>query len=73
LPWNPTRLEQRKGRILPVSQEIWTFSPVVGASIEPARVSVQYDFVQDSLARDKQGVPTDAKNDQLTARIEVGW
>lgn len=70
---NTDLFEQRKGRILPVSQEIWTFSPVVGASIDPARISVQYDFVQDSLARDKQGVPTDAKNDQLTARLEVGW
>lgn len=70
---NSDLFEQRKGRILPVSQEIWTFSPVVGASIEPARLSVQYDFVQDSLARDQQGVPTDAKNDQLTARLEVGW
>ncbi|HEY6725252.1 MAG TPA: hypothetical protein VI197_14555 [Polyangiaceae bacterium] len=70
---NSDLFEQRKGRILPVSQEIWTFSPVVGASIEAARVSVQYDFVQDSLARDEQGVPTDADNDQLTARLEVGW
>ena len=70
---NSDVFEQRKGRILPVSQEIWTFSPVIGASIERARVSVQYDFVQDSLARDKQGVPTDAENDQLTARVEVGW
>src|SRR5690606_9260594 len=70
---NPALFESRKGRILPRSQEIWTFSPVVGASVESARISVQYDFVKDSLARDKQGVPTDAKNDQLTARLEVGW
>lgn len=70
---NSDLFESRKGRILPRSQEIWTFSPVVGASVESARISVQYDFVKDSLARDKQGVPTDAKNDQLTARLEVGW
>lgn len=68
---NTDLFEQRKGTILPVSQQIWTFSPVLGARIERARLSVQYDFVQDSLARDKQGVPTDAKNDQFTARLEV--
>jgi hypothetical protein len=36
-----------------------------------ARLSFQYDFVSDSLAKDTQGVPKDAKNNQLTVRLQV--
>jgi len=61
-----------RGRQVPTSVAVTTLSPMV-ALIYPgrARLSFQYDFVRDSLAKDGQGVPTDAKNNQLTLRLQV--
>ena len=61
-----------RGRQVPTSVAVTTLSPLV-ALILPgrARLSFQYDFVRDSLAKDGQGVPTDAKNNQLTLRLQV--
>ena len=61
-----------RGRQVPTSIAVTTLSPMV-ALILPgrARLSFQYDFVSDSLAKDSQGVPTDAKNNQLTLRLQV--
>ena len=36
-----------------------------------ARLFFQYDFVHDYLGRDARGVPTDAKNDTWTGRLQV--
>ncbi len=69
---NSDFLEQRQDRRLPVSQGILTLSPLIGAELpDRARLLFQYDFVRDKLARDDRGVPTDAKNDQFTARLQV--
>jgi hypothetical protein len=64
--------DARAGQLLPANQTITTLSPIVGVRVgERARVVVQYDRILDNLTRDQLGVPTDLKNDQLTARLQV--
>ncbi|HKO47915.1 MAG TPA: hypothetical protein VJV79_09340 [Polyangiaceae bacterium] len=61
-----------RGRQVPTSIAVTTLSPMVALVLPGrARLSFQYDFVRDSLAKDGQGVPTDARNDQLTLRLQV--
>jgi len=61
-----------RGRQIPTSIAATTLSPMVALLLPGrARLSFQYDFVADSLAKDGQGVPTDAKNNQLTLRLQV--
>jgi hypothetical protein len=61
-----------RGRQVPTSVAVTTLSPLVALLLPGrARLSFQYDFVRDSLAKDSQGVPTDAKNNQLTVRLQV--
>jgi hypothetical protein len=72
--YNPNAdvLDSRAGHILPASQTITTLSPLVGVRVgNRTRVSLQYDRIIDNLARDERGVPTDLRNDQLTARLQV--
>jgi hypothetical protein len=65
--------DARRGRVVPASRSITTYSPVVGVQLpEVARLTFQYDFIDDSLARDELGVPTDLRNDQFTLRLQVG-
>lgn len=62
-----------RGRQVPTSLAVTTLSPLVALRLEDrARLSFQYDFVHDFLAKDAQGVPSDAKNNQLTLRLQVG-
>lgn len=69
---NSDVLESRKGKIVPKDQTVTHISPLAGFVLEGrARLLFQYDFVRDNLARDARGVPTDAKNDQFTARLQV--
>jgi hypothetical protein len=69
---NADVLEHRQNRQLPKTQTIRTLSPVVGVRLpKRARLFFQYDFTRDYLARDATGVPTDAKNDAWTARLQV--
>ena len=61
-----------RGRQVPTSLAATTLSPMVALLLPGrARLSFQYDFVSDSLAKDSEGVPTDAKNNQLTLRLQV--
>jgi hypothetical protein len=61
-----------RGRQVPTSLATSTLSPMVALRMEDrARLSFQYDFVRDYLAKDSRGVPTDAKNNQLTLRLQV--
>jgi hypothetical protein len=69
---NADLLDTRSGRLLPRSAVIRTLSPLIGAELpKRARLVFQYDFIDDKLARDGSGVPTDAKNDQWTLRLQV--
>jgi hypothetical protein len=55
-----------------VSQRSLTLSPIVGLVLpQRARLSLQYDIIDDHLGRNALGVPDDAKNNQFTARLQV--
>ena len=70
---NSDFIESRRGRVVPASRSITTYSPVVGVQLpETARLTFQYDFIDDSLGRDELGVPTDLRNNQWTLRLQVG-
>lgn len=69
---NSDVLDSSRGELLPHSQTIRTFSALGGFVLENrAKLLFQYDFVRDHLARDEAGRPTDADNDQFTARLQV--
>ena len=69
---NSDFFDSLRGRQVPTSLSTTTLSPMVALRWEDrARLSLQYDFVRDSLAKDSNGVPTDAKNNQLTFRLQV--
>lgn len=69
---NSDLLEQRKNRFVPVDLGVTSLSPVVGFTLPgQAKLSAQYDFIRDHLARDTRGVPADAANDVFTLRLQV--
>lgn len=68
---NSDVLEQRAGTFHIRDQSYWVFSPTLGLTLPHGRLVGQYDFVTDHLGRDSRGVPTDAKNDQFTLRLQV--
>lgn len=69
---NADVFDARGGRLIPFSQALTTYAPLVGAVLPGrARLLFQYDFVRDSLARDSRGVPTDFANDAWTVRLQV--
>lgn len=69
---NSDVLESRRGLLEPKSQTIRTISPVAMLHLPGrGRLAFQYDLIRDSLARDAAGVPTDARNDQFTFRLQV--
>ncbi|HYP74486.1 MAG TPA: hypothetical protein VER12_00940 [Polyangiaceae bacterium] len=69
---NSDFFDSSRGRQVPTSLAVTTLSPMVALRYQDtARLSFQYDFVRDSLAKDEAGVPKDAKNNQLTLRLQV--
>jgi hypothetical protein len=69
---NADVFDRRGGKLLPFSQAITTFSPLVAFVLpQRAKLLFQYDFVRDALARDARGVPTDLRNDAWTVRLQV--
>ncbi|MDB5219863.1 MAG: phosphate-selective porin [Myxococcaceae bacterium] len=69
--------DKRGGKLIPTSQAIDTFSPIVGFVLpdpngtDRARLLLQYDVIRDKLARDARGLPTDLDNNALTLRLQV--
>jgi hypothetical protein len=64
--------DKRGGSLIPYSQAITTYSPLVGVVLpDRARLLFQYDVVRDALARSNTGVPTDLKNNAWTVRLQV--
>jgi Skp family chaperone for outer membrane proteins len=64
-------IDNRRGKSVPQDGSIRTWAPLVGARWPGvARVSFQYDRIEDSFARDTRGVPTDVKNNQWTVRAQ---
>jgi hypothetical protein len=69
---NADFFDSRAGKLIPTSQAVTTISPLVGLQIPGlARLSFQYDVVQDALGRDERGVPADLRNDRWTIRLQV--
>ncbi len=69
---NSDILEKRAGKLLPSSQQITTYSPMLGLVLpDHARLIFQWDIVDDYLARDSRGVPVDFKNNAWTLRLQV--
>jgi len=69
---NSDFFDSLRGKQVPTSLSTTALSPMVALRWQDkARLSFQYDFVRDSLAKDATGVPTDAKNNQLTLRLQV--
>lgn len=69
---NSDVIEVRAQKTLPKTQIVKTFSALGAVSLPGrARLSFQYDFIKDYLARDLQGVPTDADNNRWTLRLGV--
>lgn len=61
----------RNGELIPVSEAVTTYSPLVGLRLPAkSRLVVQYDIIRDHMAIDKVGVPVDRKNNTLTIRLQ---
>lgn len=69
---NADLVETRAAQTVPKIQTVKTVS-ALAALVLPgrARLSFQYDFTKDYLARDSLGVPTDADNNRWTLRLGV--
>jgi hypothetical protein len=69
---NADFFDKRQGKLIPTSQAIHTFSPLLGLVLPGhARLIFQYDILRDLLAKDARGVPVDLKNDRFTLRLQV--
>jgi hypothetical protein len=69
---NSNAFDHRLGMLIPSSQAIKTLSPIVGLVLpDRARLLLQYDIVQNALARNAVGVPTSLADNVLTLRLQV--
>ena len=65
-------LDSRAGQLIPFTEAIKTYSPLVGLVLpDRARLLFQYDVVRNALARSAAGVPTDLKDNVWTLRLQV--
>jgi hypothetical protein len=70
---NSDFIERRRGRAFKQPSTVRTYSPVVGVVLPGrARLTFQYDFIDDTFGRDRRGEPTDLANNQWTLRLQVG-
>ena len=68
---NSDFLDKRGGKQLPTSQRVRTYAPFVAVVLPGhARLGFQWEIVDDYLARDVRGVPTDLANNQWTLRLQ---
>jgi hypothetical protein len=68
---NSDVLEQRAGVFHIKDESFFVLSPALGLTLPHGRLVAQYDIVGDHMGRDERGVPTNAKNNQLTVRLQV--
>jgi phosphate-selective porin len=69
---NADVFDKRGGKLLPYSQAIRTYSPLLGFVLpDRARLLFQYDLTRNALARDVTGVPTNLKSNAWTVRLQV--
>jgi hypothetical protein len=72
--YNPNAdfLDQRAGKLIPTSQTIRNYSPLVGLVLpDRARLLFQYDIQTNLLGRDSAGVPARYPNNTATLRLQV--
>ncbi len=64
--------EPRAGVLVPTSQAIRNYSPIVGAVLpDRAKLLFEWDIQSNLLARDVRGVPTRYPDNQWTLRLQV--
>ena len=69
---NADFLQSSGGQLLPVSQAIKTFSPLVGLQLpDRARLLFEYDAVRNLLGIAPNGVPTSLPADHFALRLQV--
>jgi len=69
---NSNAFDHRLGMLIPSSEAIKTLSPMVGLVLpDRARLLLQYDIIQNALARNSVGVPTSLADNVLTLRLQV--
>jgi Phosphate-selective porin O and P len=60
------------GRVLPSSETIRTYSPLIGVALpDHARLLFEYDVIRNELGRTATGLPTDLRDDTWTLRLQV--
>lgn len=68
---NSDLIDSRRGQTVPNDASLTTISPIAGARWPSyGRLTFEYDFIKDKLARDRRGVPTDVANNQWTLRVQ---
>jgi hypothetical protein len=68
---NSDLTDARRGRSVPADASVKTLSPIAGARLPGyGRITFEYDYIRDKLARDRRGVPTDVANNQWTIRVQ---
>jgi hypothetical protein len=69
---NADFFQSTAGKLVPVSQAISTFAPVVGLQIpDRARLIFEYDAVKNLLGLDTRGVPTNLPMNWFAVRLQV--
>lgn len=65
-------LDTRRGLRVPNDASQLTLSPMLGAQLPGrGRLVFQYDHIRDHLGRNTLGVPTDLRNNQFVARLQM--
>jgi hypothetical protein len=69
---NADFFDHRSGLLIPSSEVIETYSPLVGLVLpNRARALVQYDIIRNHYGRNAEGEPTNLKMNTLTLRLQV--
>jgi hypothetical protein len=68
---NADVFDKRGGKLIPFSQKVTTISPLIGFVVPHAKLLLQYDVIDNRLARDPVGVPTKLRSNTLTLRLQV--
>ncbi|MDB4971954.1 MAG: phosphate-selective porin, partial [Myxococcaceae bacterium] len=68
---NSDLTDSRRGVAVPNNPSLKTLSPIVGARYPGyGRVTFEYDWIRDHLARGTTGIPTDLRNNQWSMRFQ---
>jgi hypothetical protein len=67
---NSDFLDKHGGKLIPTSQTIHTYSPLIALALPNLRLVFEWDIIDDRLARNSSGNPTDLANNQWTIRLQ---